>query len=58
VRRASVIEVELERLEAKFASGEASPSDLDLYERSAAGNLRGLLESVGFSAAPTTRRSH
>jgi hypothetical protein len=46
VRRASTIEVELERLEAKFSSGEASPTDLDLYQR-AAGNLRRLLESVG-----------
>ena len=46
VRRASVIEVELERLEAKFAAGDATPTDLDLYQR-AAGNLRRLLESVG-----------
>ena len=35
-----------ERLESKFASGEASDRDLDLYQR-ASGNLRRLLESVG-----------
>jgi hypothetical protein len=47
VRRASVITVELERLEAKFAlAGEASPQDLDIYQRTA-GNLRRLLEAVG-----------
>jgi hypothetical protein len=37
----------LERLEAKFAeAGEASPDDLDLYQRTA-GGLRRLLECVG-----------
>jgi len=47
VRRAAVIAVELERFEVKFAlAGEASDSDLDLYQRGA-GNLRRLLESVG-----------
>jgi hypothetical protein len=47
IRRASVMTVELERLETKFASaGEASPDDLDLYQRAAA-NLRRLLEAVG-----------
>lgn len=47
VRRASVLTVELERLEAKFAlAGEASVNDLDLYQRTA-GNLRRLLEAVG-----------
>ena len=47
IRRASVMTVELERLESKFAqAGEASACDLDLYVR-AAGNLRRLLESVG-----------
>ena len=45
-RRAATITVELERLESKFASGEASDRDLDLYQR-ASGNLRRLLESVG-----------
>jgi hypothetical protein len=45
LRRASVLEVELERLETRFANaGEASDSDLDLYQRTA-GNLRRLLES-------------
>jgi hypothetical protein len=47
IRRASVLTVELERLEAKFASaGEADVDGLDLYQRTA-GNLRRLLEAVG-----------
>jgi hypothetical protein len=47
VRRASVLTVELERLEKRFAlAGEANPEQLDLYQRTAA-NLRRLLESVG-----------
>ena len=47
IRRASVITVELERLEARFAAaGEASAEELDLYQRTA-GNLRRLLEAVG-----------
>jgi hypothetical protein len=47
IRRASTLTVELERLEAKFAtSGAASDSDLDLYQRTA-GNMRRLLEAVG-----------
>jgi hypothetical protein len=46
VRRAAVITVELERLEARFASGEASDRDLDTYQRTA-GNLRRLLEAIG-----------
>jgi hypothetical protein len=47
VRRASTLEVELERLEAKFAqAGEASREDLDMYSR-VAGNLRRLLEAIG-----------
>jgi hypothetical protein len=47
IRRCAVLEVELERLEAKFATaGEASPDDLDLYQRTA-GGLRRLLEAVG-----------
>jgi hypothetical protein len=47
IRRASVMTVELERLEVKFATaGEASPDDLELYQRTA-GNLRRLLESIG-----------
>lgn len=47
VRRAATLTVELERMEATFATaGEAKPSDLDLYQRTA-GNLRRLLEAVG-----------
>ena len=47
IRRASVLTVELERLETKFAlAGEASDSDIDLYQR-VAGGLRRLLEAVG-----------
>ena len=53
IRRASTLTVELERLEAKFATaGAASDTDLDLYQR-AAGNLRRLLEAVGLQ-----RRAH
>jgi hypothetical protein len=47
IRRASVLTVELERMERQFAlAGEADPAQLDLYARVAA-NLRRLLESVG-----------
>ena len=47
LRRAIILEIELEHLETKFASdGEASKTELDLYGRTA-GNLRRLLESVG-----------
>jgi hypothetical protein len=47
IRRASVLEVELERMETAFAiAGEASAEDLDIYARVSA-NLRRLLESVG-----------
>jgi hypothetical protein len=52
IRRASVMTVELERLESKFAqAGEASERDLDLYIR-AAGNLRRLLEAIGLRRKP------
>ncbi len=52
IRRASVLTVELERFEAKFATaGEATPDDLDLYQRTA-GNLRRLLESIGLKRRP------
>jgi hypothetical protein len=52
IRRASVLTVELERLEAKFALADAaSDSDLDLYQRTA-GNLRRLLEAVGLQRRP------
>jgi hypothetical protein len=47
VRRAATLTVELERLETKFAeAGEASATDIDLYQRTA-NSLRRLLESVG-----------
>jgi hypothetical protein len=47
IRRASVLTVELEQLEAKFAqAGQASAEDLDLYQRTA-GNLRRLFEAIG-----------
>jgi hypothetical protein len=47
VRRASTLTVELERFEAKFATaGEASPEDLEIYQR-CANSLRRLLEAVG-----------
>jgi hypothetical protein len=47
IRRASVLTVELERLEKQFAlAGEADPETLDLYGRTS-GNLRRLLEAVG-----------
>jgi hypothetical protein len=47
VRRASVLTVELERLEVKFATaGEANADELDQYARVAA-NMRRLFEAVG-----------
>jgi hypothetical protein len=48
IRRAAVLVVELEIMEAKFAMAEngANPNTLDLYARVAA-NMRRLLESVG-----------
>ena len=52
VRRAAVLTVELERLEATFAvAGQASPEALDTYARVAA-NLRRLLEAVGLKRRP------
>ena len=51
VRRAAVLTVELERIEARFAVNEGSDDDLDLYQRTA-GNLRRLLESVGLERRP------
>ena len=52
VRRACVLTVELEQLEAKFATaGQSSPEDLDLYQRTA-GGLRRLLEAVGIQRRP------
>ncbi len=47
LRRASVLETELEKLESRFAlDGEASDARLDLYGRTSS-NLRRLLEAVG-----------
>jgi hypothetical protein len=47
VRRAATLEVELELLEARFATrGQASSEDLDLYQR-AANSLRRLFDGVG-----------
>jgi hypothetical protein len=52
VRRASTLTVELERLEAKFATaGEASTADLETYQR-CANSLRRLLEAVGLRRRP------
>ena len=47
VRRATVMEIELERMEAKLATQD-NPSDklIDLYQRTA-GGLRRLLETIG-----------
>jgi hypothetical protein len=47
VRRVATLTVELERMEAVFAvAGEASPEQIDLYQRTA-NSLRRLLEAVG-----------
>jgi len=47
IRRCAVLTTELERLEVRFAlANEASPEDLDLYQRTA-NSLRRLLEAVG-----------
>jgi hypothetical protein len=52
IRRASVMTVELERLEKKFAQAdETLADDLDLYQRTA-GNLRRLFEAVGLKRRP------
>jgi hypothetical protein len=52
IRRASVLIVELERMERQFAlAGEADPMTLDLYGR-VAGNTRRLLEAVGLKRRP------
>jgi hypothetical protein len=52
IRRASVMTVELERLEVRFATaGEADADELDQYSRIAS-NMRRLLESVGIKRRP------
>jgi hypothetical protein len=54
IRRASVLIVELERFEVRFATaGAATSEDLDTYARVAA-NMRRLLESVGIKRRPRT----
>jgi hypothetical protein len=54
IRRASMLTVELEQLEARFAQvGQASADSLDLYQRTA-GNLRRLLEAVGLQRRQKT----
>jgi len=56
IRRASMLELQLEMLEGKFArnDGEASRADLDLYGRTA-GNLRRIVESLGTHAGRRPR---
>ena len=50
IRRASVMTVELERMETQFAlAGEASAEALDVYARISS-NLRRMLEAVGLRA--------
>jgi hypothetical protein len=52
VRRAATLSVELERLEAKFATaGEADPADLDLYQK-LSNTLRRLLAALGLHRRP------
>jgi hypothetical protein len=52
IRRASTLTVELERLEARFATaGEANTADLETYQR-CANTMRRLLESVGLRRRP------
>jgi hypothetical protein len=53
VRRASVLIVELERMETDFALANGAPNiaALDAYQR-AAGNLRRLLEALGLERRP------
>jgi len=56
-RRASLITIELERLEAKFSgAGEASVSDLDLYQRTAR-KLLPLLIVIGLQRPPREVRA-
>ena len=52
VRRATTLTVELERMEAKFATaGEATPAELDAYQRTSS-TLRRMLESLGLKRRP------
>jgi hypothetical protein len=55
IRRASVLEVELEQLEARFANaGSATPDEVDLYAR-VSSNLRRLLEAIAAGLARRPR---
>jgi len=52
IRRAATLTVELERLELRFArAGEASPEEIDLYQRTAS-TIRRLHEAVGLQRRP------
>ena len=52
IRRAAILTIELERLEAKFAvAGEADTDDLEIYQR-CANSLRRLLEAIGLQRRP------
>jgi hypothetical protein len=52
-RRAAVMTVELEKMEACFAVSDATPEALDLYQRTA-NSLRRMLETLGLKRrAPT-----
>jgi hypothetical protein len=51
IRRAATLTVELERLELSFATTEAKPEDLDLYQRMS-NTLRRHLETVGLKRVP------
>jgi hypothetical protein len=51
IRRAACLTVELERLELVFATTEAKPEDLDLYQRMP-NTLRRHLETTGLKRVP------
>jgi hypothetical protein len=51
IRRAATLTIELERLEAKFSTGKALDTDLDMYQR-CSNSLRRLLEAVGIQRRP------
>lgn len=46
IRRVSTLEVELEKLEARFSEGQSDPADLNLYNTSS-NTLRRLLSDLG-----------
>jgi len=51
IRRASCLEVELERLELVFATSDTTPQDLDLYQRMS-NTLRRHFETTGLKRVP------